>query len=233
MTVKLDLRIHPQPTDETCGPTCLHALYRYYGDNIPLKQVIAEVPRLETGGTLAVWLGCHALRRGYQVKIYTYNLTVFDPTWFVPGRKDIGNRLETQLRFKKSRKLRTATGAYLQFLESGGELCFEELSKSLIRNFLNHSVPILTGLCATYLYRCAREFGPRMDYNDVRGLPTGHFVILSGYHKKNRTVEITDPLLPNPVSETHQYEVNLDRIIGAIFLGILTYDANLLIIQPG
>ena len=32
--------------------------------------------------TLAVLLGCHALRRGYEATIYTFNLQVFDPTWF-------------------------------------------------------------------------------------------------------------------------------------------------------
>jgi hypothetical protein len=66
----------------------------------------------------------------------------------------------------------------------------------------------------------------------VRGIPTGHFVVLSGYDRENRLVQISDPLLPNPVSSTHQYEVNTDRLICAILLGIVTYDANLLIIEP-
>ena len=74
-----------QPDDTTCGPTCLHAVYGYYGDEAELDQVIQETVRLEHGGTLALLLGCHALRRGYQATIYTYHLQVFDPTWFVPG----------------------------------------------------------------------------------------------------------------------------------------------------
>src|SRR6185369_13364802 len=73
---RLRLEILPQPDDITCGPTCLHAVYRYFGDVIGLDQVIEEVPQLETGGTLAVLLGCHALRRGYDATIYTYNLQV-------------------------------------------------------------------------------------------------------------------------------------------------------------
>ena len=66
----------------TCGPTCLQAVYRYFGDDLPLEQVVAETPSLAEGGTLAVLLGCHALRRGYQATIYTFNLDVFDPSWF-------------------------------------------------------------------------------------------------------------------------------------------------------
>ena len=72
--------IQAQPDDVTCGPTCLHSLYQYYKDDIPLKDVIRDVKQLKNGGTLAVMLGNHALNRGYKAIIYTYNLNVFDPT---------------------------------------------------------------------------------------------------------------------------------------------------------
>lgn len=81
----LNLDILHQPDDHTCGPTCLHAVYQYFGDDVPLNQVVHETDFLEEGGTLAPLLGCHALRRGYQAKIYTWDLRVFDPTWFAPG----------------------------------------------------------------------------------------------------------------------------------------------------
>ena len=221
-----------QPTDETCGPTCLHALYRYYGDTISLSQVIEEVSSLPTGGTLGVMLACHALRRGYRARIYSYNLHVFDPTWFVPKPPDLRERLKTQRSGKRDLRLRRATAAYLEFLDLGGELRMEDLSKSLIRKFLNRSQPILTGLSATFLYRSARELSSESEYDDVRGQPMGHFVVLSGYDRENRTVLVTDPFRPNPVSTGHNYQVSMDRIIGAILLGIVTYDANLLVIQP-
>ena len=80
METRLEFDILPQPDNMTCGPTCLHALYRYYGDELPLETVIEEVESLEGGGTLAVLLACHALRRGYDATIYTYNLKVLDPT---------------------------------------------------------------------------------------------------------------------------------------------------------
>ena len=79
----LDVRILPQPTETTCGPTCLHAVYRFYNDRISLTKLVDEIPYLEEGGTLAVMLGTHALKRGYRAKIYTYNLHMFDPTWFL------------------------------------------------------------------------------------------------------------------------------------------------------
>ncbi len=232
MELRLRLGMLPQPDEVTCGPTCLHAVYRYFGDEMPLQQVIREVPHLDEGGTLAVHLACHALRRGYGASIYTYNLQVFDPTWFLPGAPDIRHRLAAQFKSKQGKKLGVATQAYLEYLDRGGQLRFEDLTASLIRRYLNRGIPILTGLSATYLYRSAREKGPRMDYDDILGEPSGHFVVLCGYDREERSVLVADPLLPNPVSETNHYVVNIDRLVCSILLGILTYDDNLLIIKP-
>src|SRR3990170_1990178 len=101
------IEILPQPDDTTCGPTCLHAVYRYYGDDIALEDVIADVEPLESGGTLAVLLGCSALRRGYGAMIHTCNLEVFDPTWFRRG-VDLAERLRAQAAVKPKRRLQAA-----------------------------------------------------------------------------------------------------------------------------
>jgi hypothetical protein len=232
METKLRVEILPQPDDFTCGPTCLHALYRYFGDEVPLEQVIAEVPVLENGGTLDVLLANHALTRGYSARIFTYNVQMFDPTWFNRKGVNLAERLRLQSEHKDSERLRIATEAYLLFLERRGELRFEELTTALVRKYLGREVPILTGLSATYLYGTAREYGPEGRPDDVRGKPAGHFVVLCGYDKETREVLVADPLQKNPLSGTNQYTVSIDRVISAILLGILTYDANLLIIEP-
>jgi hypothetical protein len=38
--------------------------------------------------------------------------------------------------------------------------------------------------------------------------------------------------MPNPLATEHLYELDIDRVINAILLGILTYDDNLLVILP-
>lgn len=222
----------PQPTDTTCGPTCLQAVYRYYGDDVGLGEVIAEVPSLADGGTLAVLLACHALRRGYRATIYTYNLQVFDPTWFSAPDVNLRARLGAQLVAKTDDKLLVATQGYLDFLALGGVVRFEDLTAALIRKYLKRAIPILTGLSATFLHRTAREFGPQCFEDDVRGSPTGHFVVLCGYDREERTVLLADPLHPNPLAQSHIYAATIERVIGAIYLGVLTHDANLLIIEP-
>jgi hypothetical protein len=89
------------------------------------------------------------------------------------------------------------------------------------------------GLSATYLYACAREFGSsKIDYDDVRGEPMGHFVVLYDYEHESKRVWVADPYNENPAFQKHHYAVGLDRLIGAIMLGVLTYDGNLLLIEP-
>ncbi len=231
--IRIPITMLPQPDESSCGPTCLHAVYRYFGEDIDLETVINETRSLDTGGTLAVFLACHALRRGYPAPIYTYNLQVFDPTWFAGSSVDLSERLRLQMELKRSNpKLQTASRGYLEFLQLGGRMRFKDLTRHLIRGLIRRNQPILTGLSATFLYRTPREFGPADDYDDVRGEPSGHFVILSGYNRSRRSVIVSDPQLSNPYSDTHEYAVDIDRVIGAILLGILTYDANLLVISP-
>lgn len=231
MMTSLRVEILPQPDDFTCGPTCLHALYRYFGDEVPLQQVIDEVPVLENGGTLDVLLANHALARGYSARIFTYNVQMFDPTWFDGQPVDLAERLRLQLEYKDSARLRMATEAYLLFLSRGGELRFEELTSALIRKYLNRAIPILTGLSATYLYHSSRESGDGRP-DDIRGRPAGHFVVLCGYDRESRNVLVADPFRKNPLSDANVYMVSIDRVLSAVLLGILTYDANLLIIEP-
>jgi len=231
ITLRLPVQMHAQPDEVTCGPTCLQSIYRYWGEDEPLEAVIARTRRLDHGGTLAVFLACDALRKGYAATIYTYNLTVFDPTWF-RASVDLVAKLQAQRREKRDAHLKHATDGYVEFLELGGRLRLTDLSRPLIRGLLRRRLPILTGLSATFLYRSAREFGPDDRPDDIRGDPAGHFAVLAGYHRRKRSVLIVDPSDPHPYGTSRGYWINIDRVMGAILLGIVTHDANLLVISP-
>lgn len=60
------------------------------------------------------------------------------------------------------------------------------------------------------------------------GMPGGHFVVLHGYDHARRTVHVADPYGDNPLTGSSGYEAPMDRLMCAILLGIVTYDANLL-----
>jgi hypothetical protein len=225
------LPIEAQPDTTTCGPTCLHAVYRHFGLDVPLEQIIDEIQRLDHGGTLDVFLANHALSLGFDATIHTYNLTVFDPTWFGTRTVDLGSVLAQQRDAKNREALTIASNGYLEFLERGGAIEFVDLSRGLLRDLLEAGHPVLTGLSATYLYRSAREYGPDDEDDAIRGEPVGHFVLLTAFEETSDTVLISDPMHDNPRGKQN-YRVQVDRLIGAILLGALTYDANLLQIRP-
>jgi hypothetical protein len=185
-----------------------------------------------TGGTLACQLGRHALRRGYRATLYTYNLMMFDPTWFQDA-VDLPAKLRAQARAKSDLRLSMATQGYLDYLDLGGQILFEDLNGKLLRRYLDRHVPVMAGLSATYLYRSARETGETVTaYDDVAGVPCGHFVVIFGFDEVERSALVADPLADNPIHTDQLYHVRIDRLLSAILLGIVTYDATLLVVEP-
>jgi hypothetical protein len=229
---RLPVEMLPQPDETTCGPTCLHAVFRYWGEDEPLETTIGRGERLEHGGTFAVFLACDALRKGYRATIYTYNITVFDPTWFAAG-VDIAERLVRQREVKaQDLRLVHATNGYLEFLRLGGALRFVDLAAELVHGLLRRRLPIITGLSSTYLYRAPREYGEQSRPDDVAGQPAGHFVVLAGYNAERSSLLVLDPYQPTPYGPSLAYWISAERVLGAVMLGIVTHDANLLVVHP-
>jgi hypothetical protein len=228
----LKVPIKKQPDETTCGPTCLHTIYEFYDDAITLQEVINQVHQFDDGGTNGALLATDALKRGYKATIFSYNLQIFDPTWIDLDRSCLIEKLKEQLKYKYEEKFRVASHAYIEFLELGGVMKFEDLRSAIIRRYLKRDQPVIAGLSATYLYKSAREYGPNLDYDDIRGEPSGHFVVMNGYDMENREVYIADPISKNPLGNGQFYKMKIDRVINAILLGIVTYDANLIIITP-
>jgi hypothetical protein len=95
---------------------------------------------------------------------------------------------------------------------------------------LRRGVPLLAGTHGTYLYPCSRETAEGPD--DVAGDACAHFGVVCGYHSKDRSVSVADPLLDDPLHEAKYHRASAYRPIGASFPGSASDDANLLAIRP-
>lgn len=219
-----------QPDDVTCGPTCLAQVYRYFGFEKPLSEIIAQTPRNPDGGTLAVFLAIHALRSGFRAELYPLSLRVVDPTWSDLDRDGLVLKLEARLEATTRRKQQRAIRGHIEFLRLGGDIRFENLTGRLLRRILEGGHPVLTGLNATFLYGTPREIDN--EYDDVRGDAAGHFVVIAGYDPGTDQFILRDPSSHSPFSPGGQYSVDADRLIAAILLGDITYDAVLLVVSP-
>ena len=232
MKSELGVLIERQPDYTTCGPTALHAIYRYYDDPIDLPTVIAETPKLPTGGTLGVHLSVHALQRGYEVTTWLCSVRHMDPTWFARPT-DLLAKLKARAAargFDADPRYGPAMQAVERYLELGGEVVWGDLSPELIATQLANGTPLLTGTNGTYLYQCSRETDDGPD--DIRGEAFGHFIVICGFDSDDNSVAIADPLLDNPAHGTKYYRASVHRLIGAIFLGVGSDDGNLLLIRP-
>ncbi len=230
--VELPVVIERQPDYTTCGPTSLHAIYRYWGDPIDLKTVIAETEKLPGGGTLGVHLSVHALRRGYEVDTWVCNVRHFDPTWFQQPT-DLRAKLRARFEAKgltSDPRYGPALKALDEYLELGGGVRWGDLTPAMLSAVLGEGTPLITGVDGTYLYQCIRETEQGPD--DVKGDGFGHFLVLCGSRSSDESIAIADPLKDNPLHGSKYYRASVHRVIGSIFLGVGSDDGNLLRIRP-
>ncbi len=234
-TFALPFEITPQPNETTCGAAALQSVYRYWGLDLPIERATREVAHFTDGGTWAVHLGRDALARGFAVRIYTCDLHLFDPSWFWEGAGDLAGNLRRQLEAgARTRRQDVQIRAYLDFLERGGEVGMEELGTDLVGRYIREGVPVIAGLSSTWLHRSARERweGDRSIADDLRGTPTGHFVVVHGVDSRRRTFDIADPYLHRPFPGRHAYAIPIRRFFNALMLGVVTSDAKLLVVRP-
>ena len=57
-------------------------------------------------------------------------------------------------------------------------------------------------------------------------------MVLCGWDAEERKVCVADPLEDTPRIQDHIYWLPVERVITAILLGVLTYDGNLLVLEP-
>ncbi len=229
--MKLELTVPKQPDDESCGITCLQAIYDYYSHTTTLPRLKDEIEHWRSGGTVSVNLARHALDQGFSAEIYTYNVKIFDPTWRELPAGELSHKLKLRQRKIKSKRQKKVIGFYQDFLKKGGVLRFDDLDESLFDRLFTRvkPKPVICGLSATYLYQSMRERSDNSE-DDVHGQPVGHFVVVSGWDRASHSVTINDPLRKNPISEAGVYKLPFTKFSNAVMLGILTYDENLLVI---
>ena len=230
----MNVKILPQPDYVTCGPTSLHAIYHHYGYQISLHRLISEIEMLEGGGTLGVFLGLDALKRGFDATIHSVNLEIFDPTWVNLSMEALADKLRQEYAAKHRAKLRVAIKAYLRFIELGGIVSLKDFKPGLFDRYFKKNVPLIAGVSTTFLYQSKREYtnSDNMSvFDDIHGDPMGHFVVVYGENEEKKFL-IADPDCTNPIAHDHYYAVERNRLVHSILLGILTYDSLILAVQP-
>jgi hypothetical protein len=155
MESRLQLDILAQPDNVTCGPTCLHAVYRFYGDQLPLDQVIQR----DSAASRRWDIGCFAGVPRFAPRLRRDHFDVQSADLrpdLVSAPISLAWRIVCELRWPSSGSSKLACGERgLSGIATdlGGRIQMEDFTSRLIRRYLKREIPILTGLSATYLYR--------------------------------------------------------------------------------
>ena len=52
VSISYSIQMETQPTEVTCGPTCLSGMYRFLGSPVSIDDIIQQVTFVKGGGTL-------------------------------------------------------------------------------------------------------------------------------------------------------------------------------------
>jgi hypothetical protein len=175
----------------TCGPSSLQQVMAYYGKKMKLGDIIKDIPMFMDGTYLA-YLAKYAMEAGFKPLIITYNVDIFDPTWFRLSRKSLIKKLRSRSRIRKlDINIRRGCKSYVDYLESGGKLSFNFTTTEIIKKYLKKKRPIIVRLSSTILHDRKRLDLNKDKRDDISGSPGFHFVVVSGY--KNGKFLIVDP----------------------------------------
>lgn len=228
-----ELNILPQPDAESCGPACLHAVFRYFHQYTTLEEVIQGVGPKATGPVPMVHLAQDAIDRGFSATLHTCHFNIFDPGWKGLSKKGLLNKLRGMMENLSDKKLMNALYAYIHFLHSGGSLLFDPIDQNLFNKYLCCGFPVLCRINAARHYDHQQDgpldIHPHMAGRDTTG-QASKFVVLYSMH--GDVVDVADPYPQNPLGDGHHYPVDAFHLLSSIEADKGTYDASLLVLSP-
>jgi len=199
----------------TCGPSSLQQILAYYGIEMDLKKIMRNVKIYKGGFAFMSDLATYVKKLGFDSKIICYDASIVDPTWSELSKRKIIQKLVKRFKFEKNgiKKL-------IKFLKVNGKLEIRIPTKELILSYLKKKVPPIICLSSTILRGKSRRY--KGKYDDIKGNPIGHFLVISGYD--NGYFIVTDP---SRISKGI-YKVKEDKLLFSWFF----WGGWLLIIKP-
>ncbi|MFH0836749.1 MAG: C39 family peptidase [Candidatus Aenigmatarchaeota archaeon] len=193
--MKIRLKIpYCKQKEMTCGPSCLQQIFAYHGKIVDLDDIIKILDKKKgfvLTGTSTWHLGFCADAFGYKSDVISYDVNIIDPTWMKLSKKELVKKITKRIILEKLSFSKTRLMAMQDYILYGGSYSFTMPSKDILLKYLKKKIPVIIRLCSTLLYNNSRIDWNSCKFNDIKGYPFGHYVVVSGY--ENGHFIITDP----------------------------------------
>ena len=228
-SVHLKFERYAQPDNITCGPTSFRMVLNYYGHPISHEETMKHFTIFPGIGVLDPHIAMAAMDLGFKVKTISFNYRVIHPSWTKLPREKLLEKLRAYLPRITNYKDSVSAAGYIRYLERGGTIEFQPMSRKLIVRYLQKGIPVIAALDMEYLY------AGTVNWSEFKPEHATHFVVIYGYDADRDAFQIADPwyeiTIPN---EKGMYSVSADRLMTAVLLGFQVNDGDLIIIEkPG
>lgn len=208
------ITVSAQPTDLSCGQTCLSMLMSCAGVTISPQEVMNDIPLLlndsgEEWGTFGVDLAHWCMKKGYSATTYTFDSQLIHLPWEHLSPAEIINALhtlkDTYVFDGLGKNLtRSFIESYIRYLSNGGILIIRPfITVSLLHELLERG-----------------PFAALVTYNVLYGTGGGkantHFVVVYGCTEEGNF------LIADPWKDNGRKILEPERLISAIMSGQMT-----------
>lgn len=221
--IEHEIKHQYQPTNTTCSPTALSMLLGFYGENYSVDDISTKVPQVknekgDNSGTINTQMATWCKSLGFDVALYTADVQVIDQSWSKFSSGEIVERLEARKSGFKVPSLgdlwNTAyCQAYIEFIQSGGELhIVNAITSNLLYELLKEG-PILPCLSFGTLYgkgRTSTVDETETNPDDVNGKAWNHSVVIYGNDEKGNF------LIADPWEKPGYHVIEQDVMVAAI-----------------
>lgn len=170
--MKFDVPLLKQPTNKTCGNTCLRIVLSYYGYEISEETISKSIGKDNKGETWLTELGWFAKTLALKPTCYAYNLYLTNPSkdkYLLP--RALANKFERQRKNLKDKWFSGLAKSTAKAVRSGVSYIIKKPDKELFKSYLRQSVPLILSVNYISLY-------------DKQGDPfEGHDIVLNGFEK--------------------------------------------------
>ncbi|MBD3362355.1 hypothetical protein GF362_01395 [Candidatus Dojkabacteria bacterium] len=221
--------IKQKADSSACGPSCLQAIYKYYGKDLKLKMILEDLHIDKDTSTYVSQLARHLNTNHLSTTLISSNPFVVSPDWKAKPKKVVIKELKEWIlhHFNKGKveNIWIKEALYLLFyLQEGGNLKISNITTDLIDKYLEDQNLILCCLAENWIWG-KRKISKVVEYDNIKGHVNGHFVIV--YDKNKGDYQISDPYPTSIENKEGLYAINKEELLTAT----LTWSHEILIVN--